>query len=129
MNATTLNLTLTGRHMVLTDGLKQFAAAKSDSLGKLFRYPVKVRMVLDTQKHTQRCTVSLTSLPNIHFRAHCESDNMYRSIEEGLEKLKMQIHKFHTRVRHFHEHTRERQKLFANQAFRPNSHSLKMSRF
>lgn len=121
-----LDFTMTGRHLELTDGLKQFAQSKLMSLVHLFEYPVKAHMVLDTQKTAQRCTVTLASHPNLQFRAHAESDDMYATMEACFEKLKIQILKKHTRNRHsIHEKSHKRIKDFAEIGLRPNSHALK----
>ncbi len=92
-----MNITVTGRHMEMTDALKLYI---DNGLGKLeshFDRAMDADVVLDVQKHRHTAEVNLrTNGVRIHSKE--TSADMYASVDAVIEKLERQIRKFKDRI-------------------------------
>lgn len=86
-----MNIQITGRHVEITDALKQFAEDQVDSLTKYNIKIIKTHIILEVQNTIQhRCEINIEG-NHLHLSAHAESKNMYESITKTVEKLDHQL--------------------------------------
>ena len=102
-----MNVTITGRHMEMTEALKVYI---ENGLGKLrahFDKVIDVDVVLSVEKHRHIAEVNLHANGlRVHGR-ECSSD-MYLSVDAVLQKLDKQVRKYRDRInRHQPRHARE----------------------
>lgn len=93
---------ITGRHVEITDGIREHIYAKIDrSLSGLTRVQ-DVQVVLELQKRTHTAEVIVKGKNHIHVEAESMSDNMYTSIDEAVEKVERQLRKLREKVQDHH---------------------------
>ena len=93
---------ITGRHVEITDGIREHVYAKIDrSLSGLTRVQ-DVQVVLELQKRTHTAEVIVKGKNHIHVEAESMSENMYTSIDEAVEKVERQLRKLREKVQDHH---------------------------
>lgn len=85
-----MKLQITGRHIEVTEAMKDYVEEKMDTLEKYAHKIVKVHVVMEVQNLSQKCEVNLEA-KNLHLNAHAESKNMYESIGKCVDKLVHQL--------------------------------------
>jgi putative sigma-54 modulation protein len=89
-----MNIHITGRHVEITQGMRDHITEKLNHLGKLFdRIILDVNVVLSIE-HSQNiaeATLHMPHQPAVHATAY--SGDMYSSIDMMTDKLKTQIQK------------------------------------
>jgi putative sigma-54 modulation protein len=82
----------TGRHMELTEPLKQFAKERLDKLVTYLDDIMDVHVVMAVEKHRHEAEITLKTRANTMV-ASATSDDMYASITQAVDKLEAQAHK------------------------------------
>jgi len=93
---------ITGRHVDITDAVREHIYDKVQrSLGSFTRVH-DVEMVLEVQKRTHMAEVVVKGKDHIHLEAEEESDNLYKSIDQAIEKVERQLRKSRDKVQAHH---------------------------
>jgi len=93
-----MQVSMTGRHVELTDPLKQYVQEKLKHLKHSFDQVVDVHVVLSVEKFRQRCEISIqANRLNIH-GSH-ETEDMYASIDGVVDKLDRQLKRYRAKMR------------------------------
>jgi len=93
-----MQVSITGRHVELTDPLKQYVQEKLQHLKHSFDQVVDVHVVLSVEKFRQRCEVTIQANKlNIHGRH--ETEDMYASIDGVVDKLNRQLKRYRAKMR------------------------------
>jgi putative sigma-54 modulation protein len=92
-----MNISVRGKHMEVTDALKEYVLKR---VGKLAKYSdefmdVKVTLLVEEGRHRVEVTAPIHG---IILRGEEESSDMYASIDMVIEKLERQIDKYRTRI-------------------------------
>ena len=82
----------TGRHMELTEPLKQFTRERLDKMATYLDDIIDVHVILGVEKHRHAAEITLKTRANA-FVASATTDDMYTSITQAIEKLETQAHK------------------------------------
>jgi len=99
-----MQVSITGRHVELTDSLKAYVDDKLQHLKHSFDYIVDVHVVLSVEKIRQRCEVNMQA-NGIHIHASHETDDMYASIDGVMDKLSRQLKRYRAKMRkHLSQH-------------------------
>jgi putative sigma-54 modulation protein len=93
---------ITGRHVEISDGIREHVYDKVERTLIDFPRVEDVRIVLELQKLVHSVEV-LVQGKNIHVEGKASSENMYTSIDEALEKAERQLRKLNEKV---HDHHR-----------------------
>lgn len=102
-----MNLTITGRHMDLTEALKAYVETGVHKIRSHFDKVIDVDVVLTVEKHRQECEVNLHA-NGVRVHAKETTADMYASVDACLAKLDKQIKKFRDRInRHQPRSSRE----------------------
>ena len=108
MNTQNLQIQITGRHISVTDAIKEYAKKKLESIGIDFPRVISAHVILDVQKYRQSCEFVLTCSNHIHIEASEESDNMYASIDVCVDKLARQMRKYKTKIQRHHRDRKQK---------------------
>jgi putative sigma-54 modulation protein len=82
----------TGRHMELTEPLKQFTKERLDKMASYMEDIMDVHVVLAVEKHRHEAEVTLKTRTDA-LVASATTDDMYSSISQAIDKLEAQAHK------------------------------------
>ena len=82
----------TGRHMELTEPLKQFTKERLDKMATYLDDIIDVHVILGVEKHRHEAEITLKTRASAYV-ASATTDDMYTSINQAIEKLDVQAHK------------------------------------
>lgn len=83
---------LTGRHVEVSDALKLLADDRSRKLSHFLDDIMDVHVVLTVEKHRHLAEVTLKTRRG-NFVASAETDDMYISLGQAMDKLENQTHR------------------------------------
>jgi putative sigma-54 modulation protein len=89
---------ITGRHISLTGAMKEFLRRKIDRLRLQYPTVVEVHAILDVKKYRRMAEIILRCPNHVTIKAGFESDDMYASIEQALDRVGRKMRKQHTRL-------------------------------
>ena len=94
-----MRITITGRNIELTDGLK---SAVEEKLGKLEKYlknsdEIRANVIVKVKNHEQRVEITIP-LKTYIVRAEETKDDFYAAVDKALDTLERQIRKNKTRM-------------------------------
>ncbi len=99
------NITVTGRHIEVTDAIREFATRKIQSIHIDYPKIVEARVVLDVQKDRQVAEIVLFCADHITIQASTVGADLYAAIDETVTKIKRRMRKHMTRLmKHFRPH-------------------------
>jgi putative sigma-54 modulation protein len=95
---------ITGRHVDITDGIRDHIYDKVERTLVDFPRVEDVRIILEVLKHEHLSEV-LVQGKHIHVEAKASAENMYTSIDEALDKAERQLRKLREKVQDHHPRT------------------------
>src|ERR1051325_775222 len=102
-----LQIHVTGRHLSVTDPIKDYAQKKIENIGLDFPRILDAHVILDVEKHRQTAEVILHCGNHIVIEAKAESDDLYASIDEVVAKATRQLRKAKTKIQRHQPRTLE----------------------
>lgn len=84
------NITVTGRHVSVTDAMKDYAIEKVSKIEKFSPRIIDAVVTMDVQKLEQRVDIVL-KVNNLKIKSQAVSENMYTSIDKAVHKLEAQL--------------------------------------
>lgn len=100
------SLTIVGRHMDLTEPLKQLIREKLLKLQEILGgQAIDVVVSLETQKLDQRC-VLVVRFGRAKIKVQADSTDMYTSIDDAMRKLETKILRYKSRLHDYHRISR-----------------------
>jgi putative sigma-54 modulation protein len=84
-----MNLEIVGRHVEITQGMRDFALDKLKKLEKLLDGPLEVHLVLSVEKHRQQAEIQVKSRTAVLAGAE-ETPDLFASISEVVDKIERQ---------------------------------------
>jgi len=92
-----MNLTVTGRHMEMTDALKSYVENGLTKLRHHFDRVIDANVILTVEKHRHIAEINLHA-NGIRIHGKESSSDMYASVDAVLTKLDKQIRKYKDRI-------------------------------
>lgn len=92
------DISVTGRNVLVTDAMQQYAIDKISKIDRFSNRVVDVNVVMDIQKIEHRCDI-IMKVDQIIVRSSATSDNMYASIDKAVDRLKSQLSRYKRRIR------------------------------
>lgn len=92
-----MKLSITGRGIELTDGLKEAVTAKLSKLDRFFTPDTRANVTLSVEHDLQKIEVTIP-VKGHTIRAEESSDDMYTSINEVEEVIERQLRRYRTRI-------------------------------
>ncbi len=98
-----METTVTGRHVDITDAIRNYALDKvQDSLSGFTRVE-NAHVILDIEKYRHLAEIVVHGKNHINIDARAESEDMYVSIDEAVEKAERQLRKLRDKIQD-HKH-------------------------
>ncbi len=121
MQTSNLNpqITLTGRHVEITDALRDFTERKINGLHLDYPRIIEAKVVLDVQGRRHFSEMVLFCANHITLEASTESDDLYKSIDETVSKIARRMRKFKTRLLKTHRPRNDSIRFLQEQVFKP----------
>jgi putative sigma-54 modulation protein len=100
MQTTNVNppIRLTGRHVTVTAAMTDYFRRKIAGLHLEYPRIIEVHGILDIAKYRHIAEVVLRCSNHITIKASFESDDMYASIDEVVDRISRKMRKSHTRL-------------------------------
>jgi putative sigma-54 modulation protein len=93
-----LPITVTVRHVPITDTLRDYAHKKIESLHLDYPKIIEAKVILDVQKSRHIAEIILFCANHITIEAHTEGKDMYAALDETIEKIARRMRKHKTRL-------------------------------
>jgi putative sigma-54 modulation protein len=93
-----LPITITVRHEVVTDSLRDYAQKKVEGLHLDYPRIIEAKVILDVQKNRHIAEIILFCANHITIEAHTEGVDMYAAIDETIDKIARRMRKHKTRL-------------------------------
>ncbi|WP_428087463.1 ribosome hibernation-promoting factor, HPF/YfiA family [Candidatus Thioglobus sp.] len=87
-----MQLNISGHHLDITDAIRQHSEEKLVKIKHHFDHVININMILEIEKDTQIAEATL-HVSGADLFAKAQSDNMYTSIDQMVNKLDAQIRK------------------------------------
>jgi putative sigma-54 modulation protein len=79
-----------GRHLQVTDAMKQYAQSKLAKLERFHEHIIDVHVIMDIQ-HLEHSVTILVKFDHVKIKSHAASTDMYVSVDGAVAKLQKQI--------------------------------------
>ena len=93
---------ITGRHMSITDAIRQYAQSKVEHIHLDYPRIIEVHVILDVAKHRHFAEIVLHCANHITIEADHECDDMYAAIDGVVAKIAQQMRKYKTKMLRSH---------------------------
>ena len=93
---------VTGRHVSVTEAMKEYCRRKVANLHLDYPKIIEVQVILDVQKYRHTAEVILHCSNHITLEASSESNDMYASIEQVVDRIERRMRKYKTRLMQKH---------------------------
>jgi putative sigma-54 modulation protein len=100
------DITVTGRHILVTDAMKNYAMDKISKIERFSSRIIDVNVIMDIQKLQHRVDI-LCWINNLKIKASASSVDMYASIDKAVDRLLEQLLKHKDRMQDHHSTTHE----------------------
>ena len=97
-----MTITVSGRHVSVTDAMKNYAESKLEAILEGRHKITNVNVVLDLQKTRNKAEIIIHG-KNLNIEADCESYDMYESIDSALGKIDRQLSKYFDKKQDHHK--------------------------
>ncbi len=88
-----MKLDITGRHIAVSDGLREHTEDRLLKIDKMFDYETEAHVVLFVEKHRHVAEIQIKTRAGL-FSGQESTGDLYVSINEAVEKIEKQIRKF-----------------------------------
>ena len=93
-----MNITVTGRHIEVTEAIREFATKKIQGIHLDYPRIVEARLVVDVQKERQTADIVLFCTDHITIQASSTAADLYAAIDESIAKIMRRMRKHKTRL-------------------------------
>ncbi|HIM58371.1 MAG TPA: ribosome-associated translation inhibitor RaiA [Gammaproteobacteria bacterium] len=87
-----MQLSISGHHLDVTEAIKRHSTEKFSKIKHHFDHLININMILEVAKDVQKAEATI-HVSGADLFAKAESDNMYTSIDQMVNKLDSQIKK------------------------------------
>jgi len=95
------NITVTGRHLHVTEAMKAYAQEKLSKLERVGNRIIDINVIMDIQKLDHRVDI-IMKYGHTLIKSHGSSTDMYVSIDQAIDKLTTQLRKYKRRLKNHH---------------------------
>lgn len=92
------NITVTVRHETVTASLRDYAEKKIEGIHLDYPRIIEAKAILDVQKNRHVAEIILFCANHITIDASSETEDMYKSIDETIDKIARRMRKHKTRL-------------------------------
>ncbi len=95
------NIQITGRHIEVTDSMKDYALEKISRIERFMNRIIDVNLIMDIQKMEHRVEIILKA-GNTRITSKASTTDMYVSIDQAVNKLETQILRYKSKLHDYH---------------------------
>lgn len=95
------NITVTGRNVLVTDPIKEYALEKVSKIERFSDRIIDVAVTMDVHKLDHRVDI-IARVNHFKIKAQAVSDNMYASIDKAVDKLEAQLLRYKSKLQDHH---------------------------
>lgn len=92
-----MGIAITFRHMASSESLKTYVHEKLEKLQKYLRQPLEAHVTLFVESR-EHCAEAGITAGGRHYHAHHASEDMYKSIDQLIDKIEQQVSRHHDTV-------------------------------
>lgn len=96
----TYNIDVLGRHVLVTDAMKNYAIEKVSKIDRFSHRIIEVQITMDIQKLEHRVDIVM-KVDHVKIKSSASTEDMYASIDLATDKLQQQLVKYKKRL---HDH-------------------------
>jgi putative sigma-54 modulation protein len=93
-----MQVNITFRGMESTDSLKSHVAARIEHIARSFDKPVEAHAVLSLERYLQHADITIHA-GHFVLRGRVKSEDMYKSVDEAVEKIERQLKRYKDKMR------------------------------
>ena len=87
-----------GNNIEVTDALRDYIGKKVGKIQRYFDFPLRPQVALVVQKENQRVEITIPINNGRMLRAEVDTENMYASVDQAVDKIDRQVRKHKTRI-------------------------------
>jgi putative sigma-54 modulation protein len=95
------NIQITGRHVEITDPMKDYAIDKISKIERFMNRIIDVNVIMDIQR-MNHCVEIILKAGNTKITSKASSTDMYVSIDQAVDKLEAQILRYKSKLQDHH---------------------------
>lgn len=95
------NIKVSGRHVQVTEPMKDYAIEKISKLERLSPRLIDVDVTMDIQKMDHRVDIRM-QFNHLKIKSHASGPDMYASIDKAVDRLESQLMKYKERIQDHH---------------------------
>lgn len=95
------NISVTGRHVLVTEAMKEYAIEKVSKIERFTDRILDVAIMMDIQKLEHRVDI-IMQVNNIKIKSSAMTSDMYVSIDQAVDKLERQLLKYKEKLSNHH---------------------------
>lgn len=95
------NIQITGRHVEITDSMKDYAMEKISKIERFMNRIIDVNVIMDIQKLDHHVEIIL-KFGNTKITSNASTTDMYVSIDQAVDKLEKQILRYKSKLQDHH---------------------------
>ena len=100
-------LKVTGRHVEVTESITDYARKKIESLHLDYPRIIDAQVILDVEKYRHIAEVVLHCNNHITIDAKAQTNDLYASIDEAVDRIAQQMRKYKTKILRQHRPRRQ----------------------
>jgi len=93
-----MQLSITGRNFELTDDVHEYVEKRINKIKTFFNRILETQLVIEVQRRRYTTEIALTA-NRASFHAQGQSEDIFASIDEAIDKMDKQIRRFKERIR------------------------------
>ena len=94
------NLQITGRHVEITDALREYVEKKLGKMERHFDHVTQAHVILSLEKPDHKAEATVHASGHVDLFAEAKAENMYAAIDALSEILTRQITKHKEKIQH-----------------------------
>lgn len=94
-------ISITGRHILITEAMKDYAKEKIAKLDHLSKNVIDVHVTMDIQRQEHRVDIVIQA-GRFVIKTHASTQDMYASIDKAIDKLTARLAKYKSKMQEHH---------------------------
>lgn len=95
------NINVTGRNVMVTDAMKDYAIEKVSKIERFSNRIIDVVITMDVQRFEHRVDIVM-KVDHVKIKSEASSANMYESIDKAVRKLEAQLLRYKSKIQDHH---------------------------
>jgi ribosome hibernation promoting factor len=102
-----VKITITGRHLGVTEAMKAYARGKVEKLERYFDRPTGAHVTMDVDHDRHQVEIVLDLVRGTRLVGKAEAPDMYAALDLAEQKVAQQVRRFNQRLKDHHRGEKE----------------------